>query len=61
MILKSDGSKGGLFTNSSFKNGNLTLAISGGGKVVFDNVSADNFFNVNGTTYAINNKGKLVK
>ena len=60
-ILKADGSAGGSFTNSSFKNGNLTLTISGGGKIIFDNVSESDLFNVNGATYAINSKGKLVK
>ena len=51
-ILKADGSQG-TFTNSSFKSSNLTLAIDGGGQVIFSGVSADDSFNINGTTYSI--------
>ena len=57
-ILNSDGSQGS-FTNSSFKNGKLTIAIDGGGHVIFQNVSASDTFNINGTTYSIRNE-KLV-
>ena len=52
-ILKTNGKEGGKFSNSSFKNGTLTLTISGGGKVVFDDVSKSDKFNINGTTYKI--------
>ena len=52
-ILNADGSEGGTFTNSSFKNNNLTLAISGGGKVIFSGVSSSDTFNINGTSYSI--------
>ena len=51
-ILKSDGSEGS-FTNSSFKGDKLTLAIEGGGHIIFSGVSADDSFNINGTTYSI--------
>ncbi|MBQ9498151.1 MAG: hypothetical protein IJR52_11335, partial [Selenomonadaceae bacterium] len=51
-ILNTDGSTGS-FTNSSFKSGKLTLAIEGGGHVVFSGVSADDSFNINGTSYSI--------
>ena len=51
-ILNSDGSQGS-FTNSSFKNSNLTLTIDGGGKVVFSGVSKSDTFNINGTSYSI--------
>ena len=54
-ILNADGSAGS-FTNSSFKNSNLTLAIDGGGHVIFKGVSASDTFNINGTTYSISGK-----
>ncbi|MBR3497512.1 MAG: hypothetical protein IKO05_00790 [Selenomonadaceae bacterium] len=44
------------FTNSSFKNGKLTIAVDGGGHVIFQNVSASDTFNINGTTYSISGK-----
>ena len=59
-ILKSNGTEGGSFTSSSFKGKNLTLSISGGGKVVFSGVKASDIFNVNGTSYKIGGS-KLVK
>ena len=55
-ILNADGSEGGTFTNSSFKNNKLTLAIDGGGKIIFNNVSSGDNFNINGTTYTISGK-----
>lgn len=55
-ILKSNGKDGGTFTSSSFKNNTLTLAISGGGKVIFDNVSSGDKININGTSYSISGK-----
>ena len=57
-ILRADGSNGGMFTSSSFSDGNLTLKILGGGSVVFQNVSESQSFNINGATYSISN-GKL--
>ncbi|MBQ3337338.1 MAG: hypothetical protein IJG80_08055 [Selenomonadaceae bacterium] len=57
-ILNADGSQGS-FTNSSFKSGKLTLAIDGGGHVIFKGVSATDSFNINGTTYSI--VGKKLK
>ena len=50
-ILNANGSQG-TFTNSSFKNGTLTLAISGE-HVQFKGVSATDTFNINGTSYSI--------
>ena len=58
-ILKPNGKDGGSFTNSSFKNGDLTLAISGGGKVIFDDVSVGDKFNINGKSYTL--KGTTLK
>lgn len=55
-ILKLNGSEGGSFTSSSFNGSNLTLTISGGGKVVFNGVSAKNTFNINGKNYSISGK-----
>ncbi|MBQ3337436.1 MAG: hypothetical protein IJG80_08545 [Selenomonadaceae bacterium] len=57
-ILNADGSEG-TFTNSSFKSGKLTLAIEGGGHVVFSGVNTSDTFNINGTTYKISGK-KLI-
>ncbi|MBR3498774.1 MAG: hypothetical protein IKO05_07280, partial [Selenomonadaceae bacterium] len=51
-ILNTDGSAG-TFTNSSFKNSKLTIAVEGGGHVIFQNISATDTFNINGTTYSI--------
>ena len=39
-ILKSNGNEGGTFTSATYSGGNLTLAISGGGSVVLDNVNS---------------------
>lgn len=47
-ILKADGSPGS-YTNATFSNNKLTLAIDGGGTVVFDNVSSSDTININGT------------
>ena len=54
-ILNADGSAGS-FKNSSFKSGTLTLAIDGGGHVIFKGVTASDTFNINGTTYSIGGK-----
>ncbi|MBR0061489.1 MAG: hypothetical protein IJP68_08410, partial [Selenomonadaceae bacterium] len=55
-ILKSNGKAGGSFTKSSFSGGNLTLTISGGGKVVFEGVSSGDSFNINGKNYTLSGK-----
>lgn len=55
-ILKSDGSKGGTFSKAKFSGGDLTLTINGGGKVIFDDVSAGDKFNINGKQYTISGK-----
>lgn len=52
-ILKTNGNEGGTFTSATFSGGNLTLAISGGGKVILDNVSSGQSININGTNYKI--------
>jgi Ca2+-binding RTX toxin-like protein len=59
-ILKSNGSEGGMFSSSSYQNGNLTLGISGGGSVIFNNVSKSNSFNINGDSYKISGS-KLIQ
>ena len=55
-ILQSNGKAGGTFTNSSFKNNKLTLAIDGGGKVIFDGVSKGDKININGTIHTISGR-----
>lgn len=52
-ILKPNGTEGGAFTSSSFKSNTLTLEISGSGKVIFQNVSKRDTFNINGMNYSI--------
>ena len=47
-ILKKNGNEGGTFSKATFSNNTLTLAISGGGKVIFDGVSAGEQINING-------------
>ena len=51
-ILKADGSAG-TFSKSNFSDGVLTLTISGGGSVIFENVSADDSIKINSKTYTI--------
>ena len=46
------------FSDSALSGSNLTLTITGGGKVIFSGVSATQTFNINGTTYSISD-GKL--
>ena len=58
-ILKKNGKEGGTFTKSKFSGGDLTLTISGGGTIVFDNVSKSDKFNINNKTYTI--KGTALK
>ena len=55
-ILKSNGTAGGTFTKATFSGGNLTLAISGGGSVIFNGVSAGDKININGTIRTISGK-----
>lgn len=52
-IPKKNGKEGGTFTKATFKNNSLTLAISGGGKVIFDGVSSGDQLNINGTIRTI--------
>lgn len=52
-ILNADGTNGS-FSKSKFSGGVLTLTISGGGSVVFENVSVGDQININGTTRTIN-------
>lgn len=54
-ILNKYGKDGGTFTSATFGSNKLTLAISGGGSVILDNVSADSKVNINGTNYTIKN------
>ncbi|MBD3878943.1 MAG: hypothetical protein SR1Q5_04565 [Quinella sp. 1Q5] len=54
-ILNVDGSVG-TFKKANFGGDVLILTITGGGKVVFNNVSVSDDFNINGTTYTIKNK-----
>ena len=51
-ILKSNG-KTGSFSKSKYSNGTLSLTISGGGSVIFNDVAKGDKFNINGTTYKI--------
>ena len=55
-ILKSNGTTGGTFSKAKFSGGDLTLTINGGGKVIFDNVSNGDKFNINGKQYTISGK-----
>lgn len=52
-ILKADGSSGGKFTKSKYSDGTLSLTISGGGSILFDNVSTTTTFNINNKSYKI--------
>ncbi|MBR1646753.1 MAG: hypothetical protein IJ685_08255 [Selenomonadaceae bacterium] len=54
-ILNADGSAG-TFTKSAFSNRNLTLNISGGGKVIFSDVDNSSTFNINGEIYHVDGK-----
>ena len=59
-ILKSDGTTNGKFTKSKFSGGTLSLTISGGGSVLFDNVTKSTAFIINNKSYKISGS-KLVK
>ena len=50
---ETNGKEGGSFTKSKFSSGDLTLTIKGGGTVVFDGVSKNDKFNINGKSYSI--------
>lgn len=58
-ILNVDGSNSS-FKSSKFSGGDLTLTINGGGKIIFEDVSASTKFNINGSSYIINGS-KLTK
>ena len=55
-ILKSNGKSGGTFTEAVFSENKLTLAIDGGGTVIFDGVSKGDKFNINDKTYTVSSK-----
>ena len=58
-ILKSNGKDGGTFSKASFSGDELTLTISGGGKVIFEDVSSGDKININGKSYTL--KGSTLK
>ena len=51
-ILRTDGTNG-IYTKATFASNKLTLTINGGGSIIFDNVSAGDKININGTTRTI--------
>ena len=51
-IINADGTDG-TFKKAKFSGGVLAITIEGGGKVVFDNVSAGDAININSDTYTI--------
>ena len=59
-ILKSNGASGGKFTKSKYNDGTLSLTISGGGNVIFENVTNTTTFNINDKSYKISGS-KLIK
>lgn len=57
-ILKADGSEGGTFKSATFDgDSTLTLAINGGGSVIFEEVSAGDKIKINSKTYTIKGRG----
>ena len=56
-ILKADGSEGGTFKSATFDGDTLTLAINGGGSVIFEEVSAGDKIKINSKTYTIKGRG----
>ena len=54
-ILNTDGSDGS-FTKAALSGSTLTLSVKGGGKVIFNDVTADSTFNINGDTYHVEGK-----
>ena len=59
-ILKSNGAAGGKYKKSKFSDGTLSLTISGGGQVIFEDVTTATTFNINGNSYKISGS-KLVR
>ena len=59
-ILKADGAAGGKYKKSKFSDGTLALTISGGGSLLFKNVTTSTNFNINDKSYKISGS-KLVK
>ena len=55
-ILKTNGKDGGSFTKAAFSGDELTLEISGGGKVIFEGVGTGDKININSKTYIISGK-----
>ena len=53
-ILNSDGSQGG-YTTATFSGGKLTLAVTGGGSVVFEGVSEGDQININNIKHTVTN------
>ena len=51
--------KASTYSKAVFSDDTLTLSIKGGGKVIFENVSANDSFKINGTTHQISGK-KLI-
>ena len=58
-ILNSSGTASSKYTKSEYSDGTLSLTISGGGNVIFNNVTTSTEFNINSTTYTISGS-KLV-
>ena len=54
-ILNADGTAG-TFTKATFSNNNLTLNISGGGKIIFGGADSSATFNINGEIYHVDGK-----
>ncbi len=52
-ILKADGKTRGSFSKSKFSDGTLSLTISGGGSVLFENVTTSTTFNINNQSYKV--------
>ena len=52
-ILKSNGKTGGTFKSATFSDNTLTLTISGGGSIIFNNVNAGDTININDKNYTI--------
>ena len=52
-IYNSSGKSKVYFSESSFRNNTLTLTITGGGTVIFNDVNTSTEFNINGRTYEV--------
>lgn len=55
-VKNADASSRSSFTKATFSGKELTLAISSGGNVIFENVSASDKININSKTYKISTK-----